>query len=122
MKKWIRPVLQQMLHYCKLAEEFLEQTSLHEFHSDEEKQMAVCMAILQVGEQVRNLPESYKDKHRDVPWDRYRGIRNAMAHQYSAVDLSLMWQLVKRDLPRLRQSLQKQLTQLTVAQYDAVYS
>ena len=40
-----------------------------------------------------------------VPWQQIAALRNVLAHQYLGVDMSLLWNIVECELPRLREAI-----------------
>jgi uncharacterized protein with HEPN domain len=55
-----------------------------------------------IGQIVRDIgPETLAAQRPEVPWVRIAGARNILAHQYLGVDLSLVWNIVERDLSTL---------------------
>ncbi|MEI6304377.1 MAG: HepT-like ribonuclease domain-containing protein [Betaproteobacteria bacterium] len=40
-----------------------------------------------------------------VPWQQISALRNVLAHQYLGVDISLLWNIVEFELPRLRKAI-----------------
>ena len=42
-----------------------------------------------------------KRTHPDIPWREMRGLRNRIAHGYFDVDLGIVWDTVRKDLPDL---------------------
>lgn len=72
------------------------------FLSDRKTQDAVIRNLEIVGQIVRDLgPETLAARRPEVPWIRIAGARNILAHQYLGVDLSLVWNIVERDLAAL---------------------
>jgi uncharacterized protein with HEPN domain len=59
-------------------------------------------ALLIVSEASRALPDSSKEKHRDIRWIGVRDIGNVIRHQYASLSPSLIWNVVRDELPRLR--------------------
>jgi len=47
---------------------------------------------------VKNL----KTKYPQVPWKEIAGMRDKLVHQYFGVDLELVWETVRRELPELK--------------------
>jgi len=54
-----------------------------------------------IGEAANNIEQSFKDKHREVPWLKIRGMRNSLIHEYFGVDINIVWNTCEDDLPRL---------------------
>ncbi len=45
----------------------------------------------------------------DIRWQRIGGFRNMLAHEYMALDLELIWDIIIHHLPPLRQAIAEQL-------------
>ena len=72
------------------------------FLSDRKTQDAVIRNLEIVGQIVRDLgAETLASQRPEIPWARIAGARNILAHQYLGVDLSLVWNIVERDLDAL---------------------
>jgi uncharacterized protein with HEPN domain len=66
---------------------------------------AVVHNLLVIGEAARCLPASIKENHPDIDWIAINGLRNRIAHEYFGLSLSVIWEIVQTDLPRLQQQL-----------------
>ena len=67
-----------------------------------------CLYNIQViGEAVSRLPEGIKNKYVNVPWPLIKGMRNRLIHEYFGTDLSLVWNVIKNELPALKTELEK---------------
>ena len=55
-----------------------------------------------IGEAANRLPGEYKKKHREIEWEEIIGLRNRIVHDYFGLDLELIWQILKNDLPLLK--------------------
>ena len=71
------------------------------FEQDELVQNWIVHHLQLIGEAVRHLPTSLKERHPEIPWSRIIGMRNILVHDYFAIDLEAVWQVVERDLPAL---------------------
>ncbi|MBK7766778.1 MAG: DUF86 domain-containing protein [Sulfuritalea sp.] len=79
-----------------------------QFMNDRKTQDAVIRNLEIVGQIVRDLgPDSLAEQRPEVPWARIAGTRNILAHQYLGVDLSLIWNIVERELRPLEQAVQR---------------
>ncbi len=77
-----------------------------EFLSSEMVQDAVIHNFTVIGEAARHVPAEVESRHPDVPWTRMRGMRNLVVHEYSGVDLRIVWDTSQVDLPPLVPLLQ----------------
>jgi uncharacterized protein with HEPN domain len=78
-----------------------------ELSKNELKKYAIIRAIEVIGESVKNLPSSLKDKYPDVSWKEIVGTRDILIHQYFGVDLNIVWDIIKKDLPELKEKIKK---------------
>jgi uncharacterized protein with HEPN domain len=73
------------------------------FLDDEKCQDAVLHCLLWISEAARVLGDRAGRVAPSVPWRDVRGIGNRLRHEYQKVDLRLIWRIVEKDLPSLRQ-------------------
>jgi len=86
---------------------FTSEMTFSDFHRDIKTQDAVIRNLEIMGEAVKNLPESCKELHPEVPWARMAAMRDKLIHHYFGVSLAITWTTVKEDLPRIRPVLLK---------------
>ena len=58
-----------------------------------------------IGEAARRLDDGYRTAHPEIPWRALAGLRDVLIHQYEGVDLELVWAIVERELPNLREAI-----------------
>lgn len=73
---------------------------------DKEFQFACRMCIIQIGELVAGLDESFAGKYLDVPWRQIKGMRNIYAHDYDIIDNDIIWEAITKEIPELKEKLQ----------------
>lgn len=69
---------------------------------------AVCARLIQIGQAVKDAQAEGMDlpsMERAIPWRAVAGMRDRLAHKYALLDKTLVWTVVERDLPRLRQAI-----------------
>jgi hypothetical protein len=66
---------------------------------------AVVRNLEIIGEAVRQMPETFKKSHPQIPWTQVAGLRNRIVHDYAGLDLELIWQIVINNLPDLKRQL-----------------
>jgi uncharacterized protein with HEPN domain len=57
---------------------------------------AVVRNLEIIGEAVRNIPEEVKHKYSIIPWRKMVKLRNILIHEYSGVDESILWEVIKK--------------------------
>lgn len=100
--------LQQMKQGSADALTFVDGMDEEQFMADLRTQRAVVMSLMIVGEAASRIVSEYPEfaKTNDtVPWGGIRGMRNRIAHGYFEIDLSVVWQTVKAELPPLIQHI-----------------
>jgi len=65
-----------------------------------------CLKSLEIiGEASRNISEDLKMAHPEVPWRQMTGLRNKLVHHYFGVDWEIVADVLKNELPGLRQDI-----------------
>jgi uncharacterized protein with HEPN domain len=60
---------------------------------------AVIRNFQVIGEASRAIPEHVKRAHPEVPWSPMEKMRHVIVHDYDRVDVGIVWDTVKKDLP-----------------------
>ena len=64
-----------------------------------------------VGEAAYQLSETTKDELPSIPWVDIIGTRHRLVHAYFDINLDVLWQTVKQDLPGLVEALKPLIPQ-----------
>ncbi len=99
-------ILLDILDSAKTAIEYVAGKTQSEFLSDRQCQDAVIRRLEIIGEAARRLSEETRTAHPELPWRGIIGQRNILIHKYDDVDLFVVWETVKNDLPGLVAHLQ----------------
>ena len=70
------------------------------FAENEEKQSAIIMQLVVIGELAKRLSEKEKTKV-PLPWEQIAGFRNMAVHEYFKLDLGKIWKTIQDDIPHL---------------------
>ena len=68
---------------------------------------ACVFNLSQIGELANKIDEEFEESNSSIPWRVMYGLRNKIVHDYEGVNLVLIWEIVKEDLPELNSQLQE---------------
>jgi uncharacterized protein with HEPN domain len=60
------------------------------------------MNFVVIGEMVNKLFDDFKIVHPELEWNKIKGFRNIVAHDYFGIDAEEVWQIVKNKIPDLK--------------------
>lgn len=72
---------------------------------DEVLQDSVMFRLIQVSENAARLTDDFKLRYREVPWQAIKGMRNRLVHEYGNIDLTIIYDTVTKDIPKLYEAL-----------------
>lgn len=58
-----------------------------------------------IGEASNHISQETKSKFSSVAWSQIIGMRNVLVHEYFGVDSNLVWEIIKTDLPELKNNV-----------------
>ncbi len=97
----MRDDLQDILH-------FTQGYSFEDFHNDVKTRKAVSMSLINVGELAKQLDETLRSRHSEIPWRDIIGMRNIAAHGYHQLNVRTLWETIEVDISSI----------LTVVRYE----
>ena len=100
----VRDAIADILVYAEAGEDaFLRETM---------RQDAIIRKLEVIGEAVKQLSDNTRESKPDIPWRRLAGMRDRLIHQYFGVDLDLVWNVVRLELPTLLEAVDDVLSQM----------
>ena len=99
--------IETVLRYCENC------ASLADFQNNSMLVEATVFNLMQIGELAKNaLSDSAREQITTIPWTQIYGMRNRIVHGYSGINLGIVWETVKTDLPMLQTELTELLKTL----------
>ena len=68
-----------------------------------ELEYSMLFRMIQISENVKKLSTEYREN--ELPWNELIGIRNRIVHDYGNVDLNIVFETLKYDIPDLLERL-----------------
>jgi uncharacterized protein with HEPN domain len=93
-----------MLDSIQKIEDYTNGITEEMFLDNQEKQSAIILQLILIGETSKKLSEETINKM-DLPWKQIAGFRNMAIHDYTNLNLDIVWKAVKNRIPELKARL-----------------
>jgi uncharacterized protein with HEPN domain len=100
--------VEDILESLDLISQYIGVMDFDDFKKDRKTIDAVVRNLEIIGEASKFIPDYIKRKYSGVDWAGIVGLRNRIAHDYFNISLSIVWYIIKNELP----SLGKQMSQI----------
>ena len=104
--------LKDILAAMDAIEEFVEGTDFETFRNHDMMSSAAIRKFEIIGEATKNVPEEIKEKYPAIPWKDMSGMRDRLIHFYFGIKYELVWETIKKEIPKVKPSLSKILDDL----------
>ena len=107
MKRDTNLFIQDILDNIKDIESFSKGLTKEKFENNKLKQNAVIRSLEIIGEAAKNIPDSFREKHSEIPFRKIAGFRDILSHAYFGVSMDRVWNIIEKDLPDLKKEIEK---------------
>src|SRR5690242_18240614 len=94
-----------MLLASRQIVEFASGLSRDAFNQSKLHQYAIVRSIEIIGEAAKNVSDEARNAHPEIEWASIIGLRNRVVHEYSNIDLDIVWFVITIKAPELIQQL-----------------
>lgn len=96
-----RDLLGDILEAIRRAGVYLADQSYEQFLVDTKTQDAVIRTLEIVGEATKRLSSALRERYPEIPWKNMAGVRDKLIYDYFGVNIDIVWQIVRDELPPL---------------------
>ena len=107
MKRDLRLFIEDVSESIRLIEKYIGDLSKGDFDKNQELKDSIIRRLEIIGEAVKNIPDDFKEKYPEVSWKKIVGLRDIIIHAYFNIDLDIMWDIIKKDIPILEKQMRK---------------
>src|SRR3989338_7216958 len=97
--------IEDIFQNMKDIESFSKGLTKEKFLKNKLKQNAIIRSLEIIGEAVKNIPDSFRDAHPEIPWRKIAGFRDILSHAYFGVSMERVWNIIEIDLPGLKKEI-----------------
>ena len=108
-----RLFISDILESIEKIERYTLGVSYEEFMKDDKLKDAVVRNLEIIGEAANYIPDEIKVKYKDIPWRQIVGLRHRLIHGYFVVDYDIVWNIIIKDIPRLKTAIKRILEEFT---------
>lgn len=101
---------QDIIISIRRIKKYTKGLSFEEFAKDQMKIDAVVRNFEVIGEAIKSLAKMAREEYSEIPWKKIIGLRNKITHEYFAIELEIIWKIIKNDLDSLRKNIKKILS------------
>ena len=112
MKRLIKDYLEDIFNEMKKIENFVGDYGFGEFLKDEKTLYASTRSLEIIGEAVKQVPDDFRKKYKDVPWKDMAGMRDILIHDYLGINIKVIWKTINEDIPKVKPIFKKMLKEL----------
>ena len=83
----------------------MQNVDIDEMNANEILLDSMLFRMIQISENSKKISEEYKEQHANIPWNAVYGFRNRIVQYYGNVDLNIVYETLKNDIPDLLELL-----------------
>ena len=91
---------------------FAEGMDKASFEADSRTHLAVQHQIMVIGEAAKRLSTELQNEIGEIPWSAVARMRDRLIHGYDTVDLEVVWDTVRQNIPNLMKAIGERLADL----------
>ena len=98
-------LLEDMLESAQKIMRYTSELNYETFLSDDRTADAVIRNFEIIGEAANRLEQEFRESHPGIEWNRIRGFRNRIVHDYFGIDYRIVWTIIESYLDDLIEKL-----------------
>lgn len=108
MQQHLKNDLLYLLRILESAEKIILYSDIYDnpsdfFSANDQKDFNGCLNLVaQIGEQSNKLSQTLINKYNQIDWIKIRGLRNRIVHDYTGIDVYIIFDIIKKSIPELK--------------------
>jgi uncharacterized protein with HEPN domain len=97
----IKLLLEDMLESALKIKRYTKNLDYESFLKDDKTIDAVVRNFEIIGEAANRINPDFRIINSEIDWNRIRGFRNRIVHDYFGIDYEIVWTIIEHDLTNL---------------------
>ena len=98
--------LSHILQSIETIQRYMKGVDYASFKKQEMMIDAIIRQLEIIGEAASHVSGELKSQHDTLPWRQMQNMRNLLIHHYFGVDIEVVWDTCKKDLPSLKKAIE----------------
>ena len=98
-------IVEKIIKYISKVLGYTKEVDYNTFINNSILVEACVFNLSQIGELANKIDKDFEENNPTIPWRVLYGLRNKIVHDYEGVNLVLIWDILKEDLPELNSQL-----------------
>lgn len=81
---------------------YIFETEFDTFINNSMMRFACVKQLEIIGEASNHVSDELKQNFSEIEWSQITGMRNVFVHEYFGIDTTIVWQIIKNDIPVLK--------------------
>ena len=94
-------LIEDMLDSALKIRRYTSELNFNSFLEDEKTVDAVVRNFEIIGEAANRIDPDFRTRNPEIEWNRLRGFRNRIVHDYFGIDYEIVWTIIEDDLNNL---------------------
>jgi uncharacterized protein with HEPN domain len=77
---------------------YTEDITYEQLLADRKTREAIILNFVIIGEAIKKIPPEIIERHPEVPWKEFAGMRDKMVHGYFQISPMIVWETCRHDL------------------------
>lgn len=99
--------IRHILDACREIMTFTAGRSKDDIKRDRILTLALVKEIEIIGEAAAKISKEKREQSTQIPWRAIIGMRNHLIHAYDEIDVDILWDTIRNDVPQLIAELEK---------------
>ena len=99
-------LLEDMLESASKIKRYTKNMDYDSFVNDDKTIDAVVRNFEVIGEAANRIDPDFRIMNSEIEWNRIRGFRNRIVHDYFGIDYEIVWTIIEHDLENLLEQIE----------------